>query len=148
MWSRTGAAPCTLFYSNELLKRSYRPGKQPLWAVARVSCRPFSYSPRIINQQKKKNSIIKTAGDAACMHVLYILHGCGPGEPMQCKFWRIHCKLLLLRLWGSKADDACNGSDGLFGWSIVCTALHPLSMHLGLAGVVHVRSVRVPCMMQ
>lgn len=80
----------------------------------------------------------------ACMYYIYYMDVVLVN---QCKFWRIHCKLLL-RLWGSKADDACNGSDGLFGWSIVWTALHPLSMHLGLAGVVHVRSVRVPCMMQ
>lgn len=82
----------------------------------------------------------------ACMHVLYILHGCGPGEPMQILANSLQ---VAAQAVGSKADDdACNGSDGLFGWSIVWTALHPLSMHLGLAGVVHVRSVRVPCMMQ
>lgn len=39
---------------------------------------------------------------------------------------------------GSKADDdACNGSDGLFGWSIVCTYSSAPFVHLGLAGVVH-----------
>jgi hypothetical protein len=35
---------------------------------------------------------------------------------------------------GSKADDACNVSDGLFGWSIVCTALHPCPSGSGRGG--------------
>jgi hypothetical protein len=76
------------------------------------------------------------------MHVLYILHGCGPGEPMQILANSLQ---VAAQAVGSKADDdACNGSDGLFGWSIVCTALHPLSIWVWPGWCTQC----VPCMMQ